>query len=112
MLQPQQQSAFMLAKVRKAFSRNQWLHIRQEDPADDLLMLLSEVFPAKYLRRATLLHMDRFVFVRIRALGLVAIELDVARIEFVNSADGTKHLALEVYEMRSRRNYGILPWLC
>lgn len=56
--------------------------------------------------------MNSFVFVRVRALGLVAVEIDMARIEFVDGADGAKHLALELRERRSRGNYEILPWHC
>jgi len=40
MLEPQQQPAFMLAQVGKALGRDQWLHIQQENPFNDLLVLL------------------------------------------------------------------------
>ncbi len=53
--------------------------------------------------------MDSFVSVWIRALGLVAVELDVASIELVDGADGAKNLALEVHEIRSLGIKRILP---
>ncbi len=56
--------------------------------------------------------MDSFVSVWIRPLGLVAVELDVAPIELVDGADGAKHLAPEVHEIRSLGIKRILPWLC